>query len=142
MNQYPQPFGLFARSVTSIVCDKCPQGESAVHHFLRGSVPRKHLFCGCNVLLHSHHQPQLLPRARVVLSIGGSRPSIGDDESDHRRRRTRRAGEKLKARVRDHKVCTLTKQAPIDIAHICPNCLISSKNPDRIPNFWKALTAF
>lgn len=76
-------------------------------------------------------------------SLSQKRPSTGDDLPNSKRSRIYRAeGPRDKARARDHKVCTLTGQIPFDVAHIYPNCLISSHNPDRIQSFWKALPVF
>lgn len=91
--------------------------------------------------------PQKTPSTSNSMDDSGSRSqkrsSDGNDLPNPKRSRISRAeGPKDKARARDHKACALTGEIPIDVAHIYPNGLISSHNPDRISNFWKVLPAF
>lgn len=93
------------------------------------------------------HTPQESPATSISTddscSRSQKRSSTGDDLPKPKKSRVSRAAEpREKARERDHKACALTGEIPIDVAHIYPNCLISSHNLDRIPNFWKALSAF
>src|SRR5215471_15297959 len=61
-----------------------------------------------------------------------------------KRRRVRESAPKKLARERDHGHCVFTKDVPIDVAHIYPNCLIHpSRNLSKsTPEFWKLLSAF
>ncbi|KKZ63636.1 hypothetical protein EMCG_02077 [[Emmonsia] crescens] len=74
---------------------------------------------------------------KLAVSDSGS-----TDEERPRKRLKRAGGPKALAEERDKKICVLTKTAPVEVAHIYPNCLIESPYTRRISHFWKVLEAF
>ncbi|KAF7125886.1 hypothetical protein CNMCM5793_002245 [Aspergillus hiratsukae] len=69
--------------------------------------------------------------------------STNDGSTLRKRTKEARAQDpKDRAKERDRELCVLTKEFPVDVAHIYPFCLISSDSPRRIPRFWEALSLF
>lgn len=68
--------------------------------------------------------------------------STNEGSTPRKRKKTRAQGPHDRAKERDRELCVLTKEFPIDVAHIHPFCLISTGSPRRIPRFWEALSLF
>jgi hypothetical protein len=60
--------------------------------------------------------------------------ATNEGSTPRKRKKTRAQGPVDRAKERDRDLCVLTKEFPIDVAHIYPFCLISTDSPRRIPS--------